>query len=160
MNELGRTIREALREKNMTSADLAQSIGIKVKAINNIIYGQSKKPAVIRKISAGLGINLLAYVNENQQKLDSEDEEIDLDKYRHATTVITVLIKDEKIHCNQEELNTLIRILYDFIHENSEHDTAIYVAFATGMVKFGLKYLILGKKIEDVINNINDIASE
>ncbi|KIE06225.1 hypothetical protein NF27_BA00080 [Candidatus Jidaibacter acanthamoeba] len=147
MNEIGEIVRKILFFKKISTVDLAKSIGLPRKIIDNVIYRNVKKKETVEKISAALGVDLFEYINKKSPTSILNNSELNTQIFKKASDIVFKVIEDTNIASSKDEINTLTAILYKFLLENKEASDEIAKAFCQGMIEHALNNFMMTQKI-------------
>lgn len=136
MDDVGHKIKAELNKKNISIADLVRKTRLKQSAVDNIIYGRSKKKEIITKIAKALGL-------PSEYFLDSEvGTKFDHVLYHQAFNTVYEIMCQSKVSITREILNEYSYDVYLFAKKEggSKVDLSSY---AQGLVFAGIKQGIL-----------------
>jgi transcriptional regulator with XRE-family HTH domain len=119
-----------MRQKKLTTTDIAQKCGISKYTVFNILQGKSHRFDYISKIANFLDIPLLYPI----QDIDSKNE-IKLKKYFLATSIIENLTNNnDALIITKDKLEEFIFRVYKYILINP-NENKLYNAYAEGLLE-------------------------
>ena len=119
-----------MRQRKLTTTDIAQKCGISKYTVFNILQGKSHRFDYISKIAKFLDIPLLYPI----QDIDSKNE-IKLKKYFLATSIIDNLTNsDDALIITKDKLEEFIFRVYKYILINP-NENKLYNAYAEGLLE-------------------------
>ena len=128
--EIIESIRFKMRQRKLTTTDIAQKCGISKYTVFNILQGKSHRFDYISKIAKFLDIPLLYPI----QDIDSKNE-IKLKKYFLATSIIENLTNsDDALIITKDKLEEFIFRVYKYILVNP-NENKLYNAYAEGLLE-------------------------
>jgi transcriptional regulator with XRE-family HTH domain len=128
--EIIESIRFKMRQRKLTTTDIAQKCGISKYTVFNILQGKSHRFDYISKIAKFLDIPLLYPI----QDIDSKNE-IKLKKYFLATSIIDNLTNsDDALIITKNKLEEFIFRVYKYILINP-NENKLYNAYAEGLLE-------------------------
>jgi transcriptional regulator with XRE-family HTH domain len=128
--EIIESIRFKMRQRKLTTTDIAQKCGISKYTVFNILQGKSHRFDYISKIAKFLDIPLLYPI----QDIDSKNE-IKLKKYFVATSIIDNLTNsDDALIITKDKLEEFIFRVYKYILINP-NENKLYNAYAEGLLE-------------------------
>jgi transcriptional regulator with XRE-family HTH domain len=128
--EIIESIRFKMRQRKLTTTDIAQKCGISKYTVFNILQGKSHRFDYISKIAKFLDIPLLYPI----QDIDSKNE-IKLKKYFLATSIIDNLTNsDDALIITKNKLKEFIFRVYKYILINP-NENKLYNAYAEGLLE-------------------------
>lgn len=113
--EIGERIREKLIEAGLSVHALEKKAGLRPSAIQNILYGKSKKPSIntIQAIARALNCTVPDLLEENEnpfqgisrqeEKYISQTNEWNIDLYINTLKIVSNLLKNKNISLPKEK---------------------------------------------------------
>lgn len=148
MDEIGDIIRKVLFFREQSLTDFAKSIGLPLSSIENVIYKKIRKKEILDKISKGLGVDLIEYINLKNSSPTSNISDLNFELYKKAVDVVNLTIQNKNIMCTKVEKETLTEILYKFLLENEEVSDIAAEIFCQGMIEYALRHFIVTKELK------------
>jgi transcriptional regulator with XRE-family HTH domain len=140
---IGKKIRDALEANEMSSTDLAKRIGLTRNTVDNIIFGRSRKPVYLTKITKILNIELEGHPLSDILKAS---QEVDIEKLTCSFSIVTKALKEKKVYVSKNVVNALSNLLYDFYVSHASPSQEMLEIYTMGMIDFGIQSHALSQK--------------
>ena len=132
-------IRQEMKVRSLTAANLASLARIDSHSVNNILSGKSNRIEKIEAIATALGKPLMYFINPNFNEDDKKNGNITYDGDLHCKVVkiINDFCKREKITLTKDWMDKLVDFTYPRLHKDDPDE--LISSQTEAIVKYTLK---------------------
>lgn len=134
-------IKQEMKSKSLTGADLATLANIPYSAMANILAGKSSKIEKLEAIAKSLGKPLMYFVDADygNKKGDESDGAIyDGELHYKVVKIINDSCKKKNVHLTKEKMDTLVNFVYPRLKKSDPQE--LLKSQAEALLEYALKH--------------------